>query len=295
MEVPRPLLLVPGGVTISQTDEKYFKEQFNYIEECLGRAVKIHMELIFEGMTNKTYFKVYGLDSHGGKVHVLTATLFYGSPCCDLKNCLTCHGCLPCKQCASCTLCSRFEFSMVLESPDGTIIGKVSDVGSALSSFVGTQTVAFAADAFAGRSGPDREGVCPCCMCVDRAEYAIYNKAEEKIYTTICRCNVLDLICGCCKSCCCDVVLLEMYSPADSSLAFTLTEKCTIHRLILPIFCMGRVINYEIDKRGTEYPHGIFPIVQACMGVAAKAHFYTRLRNVENAPLKSVLGGRANL
>eukprot|EP00826_Nyctotherus_ovalis_P064544 TRINITY_DN9471_c0_g3_i2.p1 TRINITY_DN9471_c0_g3~~TRINITY_DN9471_c0_g3_i2.p1 ORF type:complete len:184 (+),score=43.96 TRINITY_DN9471_c0_g3_i2:25-552(+) len=123
----------------------------------------------------------------------------------------------------------------------------------------------------------------------------IYSRTEEKIYTTICRCNVLDLICGCCKSCCCDVVLLEMYNPADSSKAFTLTEKCTIHRLLLPIFCMGRVINYEIDMCSSEYPHGIFPIVQACMGVAAKAHFYTRLRNVENAPLKSVLGGRVNL
>jgi hypothetical protein len=181
---------------------------------------------------------------------------------------------------------------MIMEAVDGTILGKISDVGSIFSNLIGPQTIAFAGDVYTGRSGPDKEAMCSCCFFISRSEHAVYNQSEEKIYTTICRCNIIDLLCGFCKVCCCDAVLLEMYRPADSSKAFTLIEKCSYHRFLLPVFCTEHVIYYEIDKCGTDYPNGMLPVIHACIGIAIKAHFYTMLRRVEYAPLRSVIGGR---
>lgn len=260
----------------------------------MNRGPKIFIELIFEAFTNKTYFKIYGLDSNRGKVHVMTAIIYYGETYCNLRGMLTCNGCRPFKQCFSCTIGSRYQFDMVLEAADGTIIGKISDIGSLFSMFIGPQTIAFAGDVYTGRSGPDKEAACPCFSFISRSEHAVFNQADEKIYTTICRCNIMDMIFGCCKGMLCDAILLEMYRPADSSKAFTLIEKCNFHRVLLPIFCIERVIEYEIDKCGSDYPNGMFPIVHTCLGVAVRAHFYTMLRNVEYAPLRSVIGGHVN-
>ena len=252
------------------------------------------MDLNFQAFTHKTFFRIYGLESDHTKKHVMTAMIYYGETYCNLRGLLTCNGCRPFKQCATCTLCSKYQFDMVLETADGTIIGKISDVGTMFSMFVGPQTIAFAGDVYTGRSGPDKEAPCPCCFLISRPEHAVFNQAEEKLYTTIFRCNIMDMIFGCFKNILCDSILLEMYRPADSSKAFTLIEKCTLQRFLLPIFCIDRTIDYEIDKCGYDYPNGIFPIIHTCLGVAVRAHFYTMLRNVEYAPLRSIIGGHAN-
>lgn len=257
----------------------------------MNRGPKIYMELVFEPFTHKTYFRIYGLDANHGKVHVMNAMIYYGRTYCDLKALLTCNNCLPCKHCARCTSCSMFDFDMILETTDGTIIGKFSEVGSLFSSCVGSQSLVFAGDIYTGRTGPDKETVCPCCACVSRSEHAVFNHAEEKIYSTICRCDCMEIICACCKSCCCDFVLLEMYRPSDSSKAFTLVEKCSSHRILLPIFCMERILYYEIEKCGTDYPNGMLPIVHACLGSALRAHVYTKINHVNYAPLRSIIGG----
>lgn len=260
----------------------------------MNRGPKIYMELVFEPFTHKTYFKIYGLDANHGKVHVLTAIIYYGTPYCDLKPLLTCNNCLACRQCVRCDLCSKFDFDMILETADGTIIGKFSEIGNLFSSCVGLQSLVFAGDVYTGRTGPDREAPCPCCFFVSRAEHAVFSHAEEKLYTTICRCDIMELMCGCCRSSFCDYVLLEMYRPADSSKAFTLIEKCSLHRFLLPIYCMPHVLYYEIDKCGTDYPNGMLPIVHACLGAALRAHFFTKFKHVNYAPLRSVIGGHVS-
>lgn len=254
------------------------------------------MEFVVEACTRRTYFRIFGLDANHTKVHLLNAIIYYGSPYCDIKALLTCNKCLPCRQCFTCSICPINDFDIMLETPDGTIIGKISEIMPLMNPLlIGQMSMAFAGDVYAGRNGPDKEKVLPCCTCISPAEYVVYNESDEKLYTTICRCNIMELLCGCCRSCLCDRLLLEMYRPADSSKAFSLTEKCNICTNFLAVFCIEHVIQYEIEKWGNDFPNGMLPIIHACMNAALNGHLIMRLRGNSHAPLRSVLGGRVSL
>lgn len=253
-----------------------------------------------EACTRKTYFEIYGLDQNHVEVHLFDAIIYYGRPCCDLVACLTCNKCLLLRQCLTCSMCPQADFDILLQTPDGTIIGKFTDFLSIsfpipipLPCFVKSPgSIGFTGDIYAGRTGPDKESTL--CDCLSPAEYAAFNHADEKIYTTICRCNIMDLLCACCRGFCCDRIILEMYRPSDSSKAYTLIEKCNYLSNLLCIYCMKHVIDFEIEKFGTDFPHGMLPIVQSCIHAALGSHMVMRFNGVDSAPLPSILGGHVN-